>query len=130
MTADEYRRAYTEQLMFVSRSVLASIDEILARSSIPPIILLFGDHGPRMGLFWEDPDATDHREALSNLAALHLPDGGDAQLYPGISPVNFFRVVLSHYFGAALPLLEDRSYYSSHRRPYRFIDVTERMQEK
>ena len=103
------------------------IDEILARSSTPPIILLFGDHGPRMGLFWEDADATDQREALSNLAALHLPGGGDANLYPGISPVNFFRVILSHYFGAALPLLEDRSYFSSHKFPYRFIDVTDRV---
>ena len=82
-----------------------------------------------MGLDWNDVEATDHREALSSLAALYLPEGGDAELYPGISPVNFFRVVLSHYFGADLPRLEDRSYYSSHRLPYRFIDVTDRVRQ-
>jgi hypothetical protein len=127
ITKEVYRQAYAEQLMFVSRTVLASIDEILARPGPAPIILLFGDHGPRMGLFWADAEATDQREALSNLTALYLPDGGDAKLYPGISPVNFFRVILSHYFDADLPLLEDRSYFSSQQHPYRFIDVTDRV---
>jgi hypothetical protein len=48
-------------------------------------------------------------------------------LYPGISPVNTFRVILNTYFSAALPLLDDRSYFSRMTRPYDFIDVTERV---
>jgi hypothetical protein len=33
-------------------------------------------------------------------------------LYPTISPVNTFRVVLNSYFGERLPLLDDKSYYA------------------
>ena len=36
----------------------------------------------------------------------------DTLLYPSISPVNTFRVVLNSYFGENLPLLEDKSYYA------------------
>jgi hypothetical protein len=35
----------------------------------------------------------------------------DKILYPSISPVNSFRVVLDSYFAQNLPLLEDQSYF-------------------
>ena len=59
--------------------------------------------------------------------ASHLPDGGDVLLYPTITPVNTFRIVLKHYFNADLPLLEDKSFYSTYDRPFRFFDVTNRI---
>jgi len=47
------------------------------------------------------------------LNAYALPGVDPAQaLYPSISPVNSFRVVLNRYFGTDLPLLEDRSYFA------------------
>ncbi|MHB1557432.1 MAG: hypothetical protein ACYC61_08125 [Isosphaeraceae bacterium] len=39
--------------------------------------------------------------------------------------MNSFRVVLNTFFGADLPLLPDRSYFSTWPEPYRFIDVTD-----
>lgn len=50
------------------------------------------------------------------LNAYHLPDGGSQMLYPGITPVKSFRVVLSYYFGADLPLLPDASYNALYER--------------
>ena len=42
--------------------------------------------------------------------AYHLPDGGNALLYPSITPINTFRVIFNHYLGADFELLEDSSY--------------------
>jgi hypothetical protein len=38
---------------------------------------------------------------------------------------NSFRVVLNHYFGADLELLEDESFYSTIDKPYKFTNVTD-----
>jgi hypothetical protein len=45
-------------------------------------------------------------------------------LYPSISPLNSFRVVLNAYFGADLPLLTDATYFTSHRLEDQVIDIT------
>jgi hypothetical protein len=62
---------------------------------------------------------------MAILNAYHLPDGGDARLYPGISPVNTLRVVFDHYLGLNLGLLEDQSYFSTAEKPFDIQDVTE-----
>lgn len=54
----------------------------------------------------------------------HFPGRRYEGLYGSISPVNSFRVVLNTVFGAQLPLLPDRSFYSTWPELYRFIDVT------
>jgi hypothetical protein len=45
-------------------------------------------------------------------------------LYPGITPVNTFRLILQRYFQADIELLPDRVLYSEYRTPYHFIDMT------
>ena len=61
---------------------------------------------------------------MTNLVAFHLPSG-EAGLYPGITPVNTFRVVFNEVFGTDLAMLEDRVLYSEYVRPYDFQDVTD-----
>jgi hypothetical protein len=66
-----------------------------------------GDHGPL-------PDiAFTGEEKMPILNAYYLP-GANAQkkLYPTITPVNTFRVILDSYFHQNLPLLKDVSYYA------------------
>lgn len=121
---EEYRRGYAGQVRFVNSLLEQAIETILAESGSPPVIILQGDHGPGGFLDWSAPDQTCLWERTSILNAYYLPDSGEAQLYPGISPVNSFRVVLNAYFGADLPLLPDRTYFTSHRLPRRQIDVT------
>jgi hypothetical protein len=99
---EEYARRYREQAQYIGERVARTIDEILERAEVPPIIIVHGDHGP----YGFTPDPRYARFAILN--AYHLPDGGDAELYPEISPVNSLRVVLNHYFGKQLPLLPDR----------------------
>jgi hypothetical protein len=102
----EERRAYADQARFISHEILRVIDTILAKSDRPPIIILQGDHGPPIRLGTPG-------ERMRNLNAYYLPglDPADV-LYPSITPVNTFRVILNEYFGQNLRLLADRSYFS------------------
>lgn len=99
--------AYVDQVKFVNAEMLRVIDEILAGSEQPPVIIIQGDHGPPPEL------SPTYREKMPILNAYYLPGlQADQELYPGISPVNSFRVVLNSYFDQDFPLLEDKSYYS------------------
>jgi hypothetical protein len=122
--ADVYVRGYRRQVTFLAKRVTAVIDQILANSAEPPVIILQSDHGPGSGLVHEDREKTNLRERMSNLNAFLFPGVGPRGLYDGITPVNSFRVVLNDYFGANLNLLDDRSYYSTWSRPFDFNDVS------
>jgi hypothetical protein len=105
-THEEIGAAYVDQVKFVNRETLHVIDTLIQNSEVPPIIIVQGDHGPL-------PDLTEEpAERLPILNAYYLP-GIQAEkiLYPSISPVNSFRVVLNSYFEQKLPLLEDLSYF-------------------
>jgi hypothetical protein len=101
---------YLGQLAYNNLRMREIIDEILANSEIPPVIILQGDHGP--GFYGEDPTETGIRERFPILNAFHLPDGGDDDLYTDITPVNTFRVIFNHYFGTKLQLMDDKSYFT------------------
>lgn len=95
----DYVRGYTGQITYLNQRLLEIVQTILDESAIPPVIILQGDHGiPRM----EDPS---ERTAILN--AYYLPQGGEAALYPSISPVNTFRVIFNSYLGGTFPLLDD-----------------------
>ena len=124
-----YREAYRGQAIFTDRLLLEAIRRILRKSSEPPLILLLSDHGPRLNMDWDHPEETDVQEALGNLTAVYFPGGkGAPSVYPTITPVNLFRVVLNEVFGASLPLLPDRGFLSvNHEGWYRLVEVTDRL---
>lgn len=121
---DQYINGYREQLEYVSDQILETVERILAQSSNPPIIIIQADHGPGSHLDWESVENTYIPERMSILNAYYFPDQNYNLLYPDITPVNTFRIVLDQYFGANLDLLEDRSFFSTMSRPFSFIDVT------
>jgi hypothetical protein len=123
----EYIKGYRDQAIFIGTQMRKIIDQILSRSKTPPVIIIQGDHGPGAYLVWDSPQKTNLKERFSILNAYYLPGGGEAQLYPGISPVNSFRVVLNQYFGTDYPLLADENFFSSLKRPYDFIRVTDQV---
>ena len=129
LSVQQYREHYRDQLIFVNMKMKHVITEILENSKRPPILLIFGDHGPRSGLNWESAELTDVKESLTMLSAFHLPGGGNELLYPEISPVNSFRIIFNHYFATDLELLPDRSYFSPAQNMYKFQDVTDRVRQ-
>ena len=98
------------------------------------------DEGPYPPRFRADQYAFDWADATTDelvmkygiLNAFYLPaEAGlpaEPAVYPTISSVNTFRLVLSRYFGLDLPLLPDRSYTSADpRRPYDLTEITDRL---
>jgi hypothetical protein len=101
-----------------------TINAILSRSASPPVIIIQGDHGPGSRLNWTSPEGSCLWERTSILNAYYLPGAGKEQLYPSITPVNSFRVILNAYFGAQLEQLPDRTYFTSHKLENQVIDIT------
>ncbi len=129
LTLDEYLKYYSDQVSYLNKRVLETIDAILVNSSQPPIIIIQGDHGPRSSLkSWQSAGETNVKENLSILSAFYLPDNGKEQLYEGITPVNSFRIIFDRYFNGTYGLLEDRSYFREHGKDHdTFVDVTEKV---
>ncbi len=125
----EYVRRYRDQVAFLSRRLLLTLEAILARSSAPPIIIVQSDHGPPSLTDWEHPAKTNFQERMAILNALYLPGEGAKRLYRDMSPVNTFRIILQHYYGATMTLAPDTSYFSTPQDPHNFMDVTLRLDQ-
>jgi hypothetical protein len=124
---DDFRKAYRAQAVYITRRIEQTIDRLLAESPEPPIIILQSDHGSELLLDTKHVHHTDLHERMSILNAYHFPEGLYEGLYDSITPVNSFRVVLNTFFGARLPLLPNKSYFSTWADPYEFIDVTDKV---
>jgi len=104
---------YKNQAKFISTAILPQLQKLINESANPPVIILQGDHG-ELG--------SNHNDIVKILNAYYLPGHID-KLYPSISPVNSFRIVLDSYFGLDFPLLEDVSYYSTLSDRYDFAVI-------
>lgn len=122
-STEEYVAGYRAQLQYVNSLVEQTIREILSKSEFPPIIVLQGDHGPGAHMVWDAPEESILEERMAILSAFYFPDRNYEALYPSISPVNSFRVILTTYFGEELELLPDVSYFSSWDRPLDLLEV-------
>ena len=92
-----------------------------------PIILIQSDEGPlncqSVDCVTNTPDYL--RIRLGNLIAMDLP-GVTEQLPDDFTPVNTFRTVFRHYFGADLPDLPNRSFtWPDNNHIYQFEDITD-----
>ena len=123
-------RAIAIRRAIIDSQIQPVIEGILAKSKTPPVIIIQADHGPGAYLIWESPEQSNLQERFSILNAYYLPDGGEAALYPSITPVNSFRVVLNQLFNAGLELLPDKNYFTTWKHPYEFIDVTDKVQSR
>lgn len=117
----DIRAQYVDEIQGLNRHVLGAIDGIIERSATPPVILIFGDHGPRPGLtfrHWReftidqliDAGNIHLKEQLGILSAALLPGHAEA-VPPTVSSINLLREVFSFYLGYDLPPLEERSFY-------------------
>jgi hypothetical protein len=112
-TPEMAAKGYIDQTTFINKRMLEILPAILANSSSLPIIIVQGDHGT---------SAVGGADHWANLSAFYLP-GYEGLLYPTITNVNTFRVILDAYFGQNLPLLPDVSMWSDYNFPYNFHQV-------
>lgn len=90
---------YINAVKYGNIQLEAMVNSILSQPGPRPIIIIQADHGFGYS-----------GAGVQILNAYYLPDGGEQQLYPTITPVNTFRVIFDRYFGAHLGLLPDKSY--------------------
>ena len=124
-TYEEYTKIYCDQVLHINWRLQEVVDRILTRSSKPSIIIIQSDHGAIYGNRYADPEQIHKRMAILN--AYYFPDQDYTDLYPGITPVNTFRVVLNNYFGTDYALLDDLSYSILPTGYYDFVDVTSKV---
>lgn len=123
-TRESYRNGYVEQLQFTNKLLLATLDRILEGAKPQTIIILQGDHGPKLLLDQEKLEKTDLAEVAPILLAIKgLPPKTQIE-----TPVNLYRNIFSDLFGDELPSLANKTYYSTWERPFEFIDVTAKAQ--
>ena len=103
---DESR--FFEQLEFVNQRTLDMVDRIIEQSSVPPIIIVQGDHGTDLGDVWNDSHT--HLVFFEILNALYWPGLSEETIPRDITPVNTFRLLFNQYFGGDFELLESRHY--------------------
>ena len=146
LTLDEIRAQTTEQgylkeTACANEIMKALTEKIKARPDRPAVIIFQSDEGPYLPssyfnkngqLVPAEKDSYLIHGAVLN--ALYLPDKNNPQLsanyeqlglHQASSPVNTFRAIFNYYFGAQLPLLEDKLYFSNNdeRYPYQYFEV-------
>jgi hypothetical protein len=124
MDRTRFMSGYRGQVEYVTREIQQVLETLLADSTRRRLIILQGDHGPSMTMNWSAPSPTAINERMSILSAYRVPPDIRSRLYPTITPVNTFRIILNRYFDGPAELLPDRSFFSTYDSPYRLSDVT------
>lgn len=122
------KRGYVDQLECLNRLLLGLVTSLQQRSSVPPIILLQGDHGTSTLEYARARSAQEvspaqARERFGAFGAYYLPGGGGSLFADSVTLVNVLRKVLDHYFDAGIPAASDDLYMSLERTPYSFVRV-------
>ena len=146
VTADDLDRRsekenYLRQLEYTSKQIMKLVENILAKSKSPPVIILQSDEGPFIdeefnggvgdNMDWTKLSDKALQTHMGILNAYFLPQVKKDELPSLITPVNTFRLIFNRYFGTTLPFLEDKSYIIRDTdHPYVFIDVTDRLKSK
>lgn len=103
--------AYINQLVYCNRLLEKFIHAATIATRRSRVVVIEGDHG----FGYHDNREFAERE-FSNLNAYYFSDRNYQSLYPGITPVNTFRIILNKYFCTSLPLLKDSSFFMRQER--------------
>lgn len=120
---------YIRQLRFVNHWLKSTIADILSRSDRQPIIILQSDHGSSSTAGARAGPALHRWERTAILSAYLVPQEMRENLYPTVTPVNSFRLLLRDVFGSPMPLLPDRSWFSPSDTDPR-VDVTRELRDR
>ena len=126
-TGESYKSGYLDTVRVLNARIVKAVQHVLASRRRPSIVLIHSDHGPGSRMKWNDPAATDVRERLGILLATRFPNGEKPPLGSAPTPINVYRAILNRALGTSLGALEDRSFFSTWRQPFAYIEVTEKL---
>jgi hypothetical protein len=117
-------------ITYVNKLVESLVKVLIEETDPAPVIVIMSDHGrkpwpeaieknrsiyakyaryPNKSLDLDDIHVSWY--PLNNIELLYLPDGGNATIYPGMTPVNVWRIILNYYFGTDFARVDDRCYW-------------------
>jgi len=108
---EEQPAAFIEQVKFANKIIQQLVTHIKQTNRPNTVIIIEGDHGFR------NIYGKKGYMIYDNFSSFYFPDRNYKYLYPTISPVNSFRVVLNNFFEAKLPLLKDSSIFIPYTLP-------------
>lgn len=128
--------AYLEQVEYLNGQLQEIINNILTKSTQPPIIIIQADHGSSFLLDEKSTKAADDTliwpkdasremllEKFNAFAAVHLPDSFDV-LQDCRTPVNLFRIIFNKYFDGNYEILQDKQLYCHYLDNFNYSNVT------
>lgn len=113
------RNAYIEEVQYLNKRILDILRSIKNTSTRPFVFIVQGDHGT-YGF-----GTGDQFDRIKILNVYYFSDGDYSSLYPGITPINTFRIVMNKYFNARLPMMPDTTYYSAYDARFDFYEIGE-----
>ncbi len=120
----EEKRAYINQLTYVTKILKETVEKLLEDSDNPPIIIIQSDTGPDVS-FTNTTDEVQQASRMYIFNAYYFPDEQYNLLYDGITPVNSFRAVFDSHFQTNHGLIDDRVFYGAYEKPYALIEITD-----
>jgi hypothetical protein len=96
---------YADTITYLNKRVLELVDILLKKSSVPPIIIIQGDHGIHK--------MTSGLDIHKILSAYYLPGTVSTPPYDTITPDNDFRLILKDYFDPSVDLIPDTIWLKS-----------------
>lgn len=127
----------TNQVRYANMRLEGIVDRFLDRpADEQPVILLQADEGTHPvnyeinqgGYDWSTAPDVELAEKLRILSAWYVPEHVDAIPWPGMTPVNTFRILLDAIVGTDLGPIDDRVLvFRDASHLYEFHDVTDRM---
>jgi hypothetical protein len=99
-------RGYRSNTEFLDNRLPSILHAIIEKSDVPPIIVVMGDHGPATR------STITKQMRMATLNAYYVNGVAKAQMYPKMTPINAFRIILNAHFSEDYPLVEDDSLYA------------------
>ncbi len=125
---DDYRRGYGSSVQFTAHALIKTIDAVMANhKGRPPIIIIQGDHGPKLGVSHKSLAKTDIAEGFPNLYAYFTPKEIPFKVPDGDASVNTFRRLFTAMGAKGLEALPAKSFYSTSEKPLDLTDVTDQV---
>ena len=124
LTPSEEIKAYRDQVIYVTKILRQTIDNLLENSDNPPIIIIQSDTGPTINF----PGITKKESDIGRMSifnAYYFPNKEYNLLYDDVTPVNSFRIVFDSQFQTNYGLLEDKSFFSTYEKLYAFTEITD-----
>ena len=124
-------KGYVDQVLYANKVIEDLVVTLQEGRKNPPVIMIQGDEGPfpetdvGHDRSWREATHDELQIKMGIMNAYYFPDLDYDLLYPTITPVNSFRVVLTKYFGTQLDRLPDRIYgFPDIFHLYDFFDIT------